>query len=383
MKADGTIERYKARLVAKGYNQIEGLDFEDTFSPVVKSTTIRMVLTIATVRKWPLRQLDVKNAFLHGRLKETVYMQQPSGFEDSTAPKHKGDIVILLLYVDIVITWNNLQLLQNLISQLSTHFALKDMGILHFFLGIEIVPYVDGIYLSQVKYAKDILKKTMMHCARAIHTPLSQKSDFHVATGPPVDAFDYRSIVGGLQYLTLTRPDLIHAVNQVCQFMQAPITTYWQGVKHILRYLAGTINFGLRITSRSSLQVVGFSDSDWAGCAITCRSTTGLCVFLGANCISWSSKKQHTVSKSSAEAECHALASLAAKITWILHLLQHLEVSLSTPPVLYSDNISALHLTSNPILHARTKHIELDYHFVREKVAAGAMVPKYVPSATV
>ncbi|XP_060171511.1 uncharacterized mitochondrial protein AtMg00810-like [Lycium barbarum] len=380
------------------------------------------------VRKWPFRQLDVKNAFLHGRLKETVYMQQPPGFEDSNAPnhvcllqkaiyglkqapkawfqrfseallhlgflgshadsslfvhRHKGDIVILLLYVDdIVITGNNLMLLHTLISQLRTHFAIKDIGSLHFFLGIEVVPYTDGIYLSQVKYANDILKRTMMHCARAIHTPLSQKNDFHVATGSPVDAFDYRSIVGGLQYLTLTRLDLTHAVNQVCQFMQAPTTTHWQGVKRILRYLTGTINFGLRITSRSSLQVVGFSDADWEGCAITRRSTTGLCVFLGTNCISWSSKKQHTMSKSSAEAEYRALASLAAEITWILHLLQHLGVSLASPPVLYSDNISALHLTSNPILHARTKHVELDYHFVREKVTVGAMITKYVPSAT-
>lgn len=136
-------------------------------------------------------------------------------------------------------------------------------------------------------------------------------------------------------------------------------------MKFILRYLVATINFGLQITSRS-LQVIGFSDADWAGCAITLRSTTGLCVFLGANCASWSSKKQHTMSKSSAEAEYHALASLAAETTWILHLLQHLGVSLASPPVLYSDNIYALHLTSNPILHARTKHVELDYHFVRE-----------------
>ncbi|XP_060202737.1 uncharacterized mitochondrial protein AtMg00810-like, partial [Lycium barbarum] len=389
---------------------------------------IRIVLTIATVRQWPLRQLDVKNAFLHGRLKETIYMQQPPGFEDSTGTNHvcllqraiyglkqapkawfqrfnevllhlgflgshadsslfvlrrQGDIIILLLYVDdIVITGSNPNLLQSLISQLSVQFALKDMGNLHFFLGIEVIRYVDGLYLSRKKYAQNILQRTMMHCARAIHTQLSQKCDIHTDGGSPVDASNYRSTVGALQYLTLTRPDLTHAVNQVCQFMEAPTTTQWQGVKHILRYLAGTVNFGLRITSKSSLKVVGFSDADWAGCAVTRRSTTGLCVFLGANCISWSSKKQHTIAKSSAEAEYRALASLAAEITWILHLLRHLGVSLDSPPVLFSDNISALHLTSNPILHARTKHVELDYHFVREKVTAGTMVTRYVPSQT-
>ncbi|XP_075088534.1 uncharacterized protein LOC142170506 [Nicotiana tabacum] len=206
--------------------------------------------------------------------------------------RNNTTIIILLLYVDdIVITGNNPVLLHSLISQLSSQFALKNMGNRHFFLGIEVIPYREGLYLSQTKYAQD-------------------------------------------------------------------------GVKRILRYQAGTVNFGLRITSRSSLQVVGFSDADWAG----------------ANCISWSSKKQHTVAKSSAEAEYRALAALAADVTWIVHLLHHVGVLLASPPVLYSDNISALHLSSNPILYARTKHVELDYHFIREKVTSGAMVTKYVPS---
>uniref|UniRef100_A0A3Q7HLM5 Reverse transcriptase Ty1/copia-type domain-containing protein n=1 Tax=Solanum lycopersicum TaxID=4081 RepID=A0A3Q7HLM5_SOLLC len=188
-----------------------------------------------------------------------------------------SDIVILLVYVnDVVTTGNNLQLLRNLISQLSTHFSLKDMGSLHFFLSIKIMPYVGGIYLSQVTLLWTFSKKTMMHCARAIHTILSHKSDFHVANRPPVEDFDYESIVGGLEYLTLTRPNLTHVVNRVCQFMQAPINAYWQGVKS------------------TSLQ---------AGCVIIRQSKTGVCVFLVANCISWSSKKQHTVSNHGFENE--------------------------------------------------------------------------------
>lgn len=224
LKADGTIDRHKTRLVAKGYNQIEGLDFEDTFSPVVKATTIRFILTLATVRKWPLRQLDLKNAFLHGRLKETVYMEQPPRLKDNTTPNHvcllqrainglkqapkawfqrfseallhlgfhgshadsslfvlrkNTGIIVLLLYVDdIVVTGNNSNVLDSLISQLSNQFSLKDMGTLHFFLGIEVLPYKDGLYLSQAKYAKDILNKTMMMCARAIHTPHHRKMIF-------------------------------------------------------------------------------------------------------------------------------------------------------------------------------------------------------------
>lgn len=137
--------------------------------------------------------------------------------------RRKGDIVIFLVYVDdIVTTRNNLQLLQNLISHLCTHFSLEDMDSLHFFLGIKI----GGIYLSHAKYVKDILKISMMYYAREIHTTLSHRSDFHVATGPTIDAFNYQSIVGGLEYLTLTRPSHTHFVNQVCPFMQAPVTAH-------------------------------------------------------------------------------------------------------------------------------------------------------------
>lgn len=153
------------------------------------------------------------------------------------------------------------------------------------------------------------------------------------------------------------------------------------GVKRILRYIAGTLHLGLRITSKSSLHLVGFSDANWAGCPLTRRSTTGMCIFLGSNCVSWSSEKQNTVAKSSAEAEYRALASLAAELTWITYILKDIGVSLLSPPVMLTDNLSALHLTANPVLHARTKHIELDYHFVREKVVQGAMITKFVPSA--
>lgn len=192
------------------------------------------------------------------------------------------------------------------------------MGSLHFFLGIEVVPYQDGIYLSQVKYAKDILKRTMMHRARAIHMPLSQKGDFHITIGSPVDASDYRSIVGGLPYLTLTRPNLTYAINQVCQFMQAPTTTHWQRVKRILRFLAGIIYFDFAslldppyrlLASQMSIGLVVLSLVDQLQDFVCSLELT---VFPGHL------KKQHTVSKSSAEAEYCALASLAAEITLII-----------------------------------------------------------------
>lgn len=153
----------------------------------------------------------------------------------------------------------------------------------------------------------------------------------------------------------------------------------WSGIKRVLRYITGSPHLGLLISTRSSLNLVGFSDADWAGCPIIRRSTTGICVFLFSNCVSWSSKKQHIVTRSSAEVEYRSLASLAANITWITYLLKDIGISLPRPPLLFTDNISALHLTDNRVLHARTKHVEFDYHFIREKVVQGAMVTKFVP----
>ena len=147
--------------------------------------------------------------------------------------------------------------------------------------------------------------------------------------------------------------------------MQEPYSSHFQGVKRILRYIKGTMDYGLRVLSQSSLNLYVFSDADWAGCPLTCRSTIGYCVYLGSNCISWAAKKQNTVARSSAEAEYWALASTTSEIVWITYILHDIGLFLSKPPMLFCDNISALYMTANPVFHARTKHIEIDYHFVR------------------
>ncbi|WMV40927.1 hypothetical protein MTR67_034312 [Solanum verrucosum] len=187
-------------------------------------------------------------------------------------------------------------------------------------------------------------------------------------------------IVGSLQYLTLTRPDSTHAVNLASQFMQSPNIEHLRRVKRILRYINGTLHFGLKIISQSPCRLYGYSDADWGGCTTTRRSTTGYSICLGANCISWTSKKQTTVARSSAEAEYRALASTIAERTWIVYLLHDLGVFLRYIPTLYCDNMGALYMTVNLVMHARTKHVEMDYHFVREKVARGQLLTQFMKS---
>jgi hypothetical protein len=293
----------------------------------------------------------------------------------------QNTILLLLVYVDdIIITSNKPCLLSRLVSRLSSEFSMKDLGPLHYFLGIEVLPFSGGLFLSQQKYAHDLLARFSMTGCNPIGTPLAQKYNLRRVDPILMDATNYRSIVGAFQYITLTCLDLTHAVNLVCQFMHQPSASHFQAVKCILRYLQGTLDYGLRLLYWSSLSLYGFSDVDWVGCLDTRRSTTGYCIYLGANCISWASKKQATVSRFSVEAEYRSMSTTTAEFTWLLYLLHDIGIHLPTPPILFCYNTSALHPTVNLVFHARTKHIELDVHFVREKVATGAHVTQFVPT---
>jgi histone deacetylase 1/2 len=215
----------------------------------------------------------------------------------------------------------------------------------------------------------------MQHC-KSVSTPLSTSEKLSVQDGEqlgPADVTRFCSIVGALQYLTLTRPDISFSVNKVCQFLHSPTTSYWSAVKRILRYLKSTVSTGLKIKRSTSVLVSAFSDADRAGCVDDHRSTSGFAVFLGSNLISWSSRKQVMVSRSSTEAEYKAMANATAEVIWIQTLLR--ELGIKSPPVarLWCDNIGATYLSANPVFHARTKHIEVDYHFVRERVTQGVL----------
>ncbi|GJW58535.1 ribonuclease H-like domain-containing protein [Tanacetum coccineum] len=210
-------------------------------------------------------------------------------------------------------------------------------------------------------------------------TPVDTEKKLGPEGSPVTDPTLYRSLAGSLQYLTFTRPDLSYAVQQLCLYMHDPREPHLNAMKRVLRYLRGTTDFGLQLFRSPTSQLIAYSDADWAGCPATRRSTSGYCVFLGDNLLAWSSKRQDTLSRSSAEAEYRGVANAVAETSWIRNLLRELHTPLSTATLVYCDNVSAVYMSANPVQHQRTKHIEIDIHFVRDKVAAGHVRVLHVP----
>ena len=296
---------------------------------------------------------------------------------------HGSDVIYLLLYVDdMLLTGNNEQLIQRLMVTLNGMFRMKDMGPVHYFLGIQVKTYDEGLFLCQEKYTKDLLEIAGMAGCDETLTPLPLQLDRVVGQDKLFDQPTYfRSLAGKLQYLTLTRPDIQFAVNYVCQMMHALTVADFTNLRRILRYLKGTSHLGLTINAKTGFLLYGFSDSDWAGCRETRRSTGGLCTFLGSNIISWSAKRHPTVSRSSTEAEYRTLSITATELKWLASLLGEMGISLPDTPQLFCDNLSAVYLTVNPVLHTRSKHFDTDFNYVRERVALGALVVNQIPAA--
>ena len=270
-------------------------------------------------------------------------------------------VVYLLVYVDdIVIIGNNPQFLSSLIAQLNSAFELKDLGTFHYFLGLQITRSSKGLFLSQTKYAQDLLLKANMYTSKPARTPSAPNTRLTPTDGSLLsNPHEYRSLVGSLHYLTFTRPNLSFAVQQVCQFMSHPTDAHLIATKRILRYVNGTLNHGI-LLQPGPFSLSAFSDSNWAGDPFNRHSITGYIVYLGYNPITWSAKKQDIVSRSSTESEYRALATTTAELYWLRQVLKDLGIYLSVPPKLWCDNVLALAIASNPVFHAHTKHIEVD-----------------------
>lgn len=249
---------------------------------------------------------------------------------------------------------------------------MKDLGNIHYFLGIQAQQTPTGLFLCQSKYTEEILHHANMSSCNPVHTPLPLRLD-QVFTDTKLfsDPTYFRSLAGKLQYLTITRPDIQFAVNFICQRMHSPTEADIHLLKRVLRYLRDTSSMGIQLYKNCGMEVVAYSDSDWAGCKETRRSTGGFCVMLGSNIVSWSAKRQPTVSRSSTEAEYRTLASTASELTWLSFIFRDLKIKQNKPAVLHCDNLSAVQLTANHVLHGRSKHFETDYHYVRERVALG------------
>ncbi|XP_019188330.1 PREDICTED: uncharacterized protein LOC109182635 [Ipomoea nil] len=254
-------------------------------------------------------------------------------------------------------------LVESLLRRLATAFKIRDLGTPGFFLGIETVAAGDGMILSQRRYMVDLLGRSGMTDCK----PLATQASVTQAVTPSDQLFEnptqYHRVVGALQYLTITRPDLSYAVNRLCQFMHSPTEDHWAMVKRVLQYIKGTLNYGLRLSPSVLSAIHAYSDSDWAGCPVDRKSTSGYA---------------RTVARSSTEAEYKALADVAAEVTWIVSLLRELGLHTGHPSSLWCDNLGATYICANPLFHARTKHVEIDYHFVRDKVASGDFVVNFI-----
>ncbi|XP_033138570.1 uncharacterized protein LOC103844422 isoform X1 [Brassica rapa] len=426
--SDGSINKYKARLVAKGYVQRHGIDFDEVFAPVARIETIRLLINLAAAHNWEIHHLDVKTAFLHGDLKEVVYVTQPEGFEVSgseskvyklhkalyglrQAPRawnHKlnsilrelqfikcakepsvyrrlvhGDLLVVAVYVDdLFITGANVQHIIDFKKEMSAQFEMSDLGKLTYYLGIEVTQHQGGITLSQKNYAEKILEEAGMKDCNLAHTPMDSGLKLSKSEEErSIDATGYRRNIGCLRYLLHTRPDLSYCVGVLSRYMQDPKESHGAAMKQCLRYLRGTTSYGLAFENEKTrtTRLVGYSDSSHNVDQDDGKSTTGHVFYLGDSPITWCSSKQETVALSSCEAEFMAGTEAARQAIWLQDLLGQISENLCKKTVIRIDNQSAIALTRNPVFHGQSKHIHTRYHFIRECVEKGLLEVEHVP----
>jgi hypothetical protein len=408
----GIVIKNKARLVAQGYTQEEGIDYDEVFAPVARIEAIRLFLAYASFKRFKVYQMDVKSAFLYGKIEEEVYVCQPPGFEDPKYPEKvyrldkalyglhqaprawydtlstyllehdfkrgtidktlfikraKKDILLVQIYVDDIIFGSTQdKLCKEFEALMHQKFKMSSMGELTFFLGLQVKQQQTGIFINQSKYVNDILLKFGFKDVKAASTPMeTHKSLSADLEGEDIDVHLYRSMIGSLMYLTASRPDIMFAVCVCARFQVRPKQSHLQAVKRIFRYLKGQPRLGLWYPQDSPFELLAYTDSDYGGANLDRKSTTGGCQFLGARLVSWQCKKQTTVSTSTAEAEYVAASSCCSQVLWIQNqMLDYGTTFMNTP--IYIDNNSAISIVNNPVKHSKTKHIEIRYHFIRD-----------------
>lgn len=428
---NGKIDRFKARLCAKGFAQMEGVDFSETFSPTSRFDTIRVILALAVQRKWKMLQIDVKTAFLYGNIDETIFMQPPPGldvtadlvcklkrslyglkqasrcwnktfsefltnygFKQSSAEPcifngiFKGKKVLLILYVDDALLFcEEKEILIEIVNDFKIKFeaTICETGC---FVGMEIDYKADGtIMLHSESYVKRILKRFYLDDASPNTTPADPGTILSSESNPFPEGktVPYREAVGSLMFLaSTTRPDIAFAVNLVSRFQNNPGQVHWNAVKRIFRYLKGTANYGIEYSpvANNNCHLVGYSDSDFANDVDTRKSTSGYVFKISNGPVTWSSQKQSTVSTSTTESEYIAASTAVKETLWLKQLLQDVGESeiCKEGVTLFIDNQSAVKLIKNPVFHKRTKHIDVRYHFIREKYDDGSILVKYIKS---
>nr|GEU81061.1 retrovirus-related Pol polyprotein from transposon TNT 1-94 [Tanacetum cinerariifolium] len=357
--AKGEVEKYKARLVAKSYNQKRGIDYEEVFSPVARLETIRMIIAIAAQYRWKIHQMDVKSAFLNGLLEEEVYVEQPKGY---VAKGQEGKVLRLkkALYglKHAPHAWNTridkyfqehgftkcLSMIDDLKKSLTREFGMTDIGLMYYYLGIEVKQTDEGVFICQERYAKEILKRKS---GRQLYLRVS------------------------LEVCAITRPDILFAIRLIGRFMEEPTTKHLKIAKRILCYIKGTVDYGMPYSTSEDFKLVGYSDSDWAGSKDDERSTLGILFFLGNNAFTLSSKKKPIVTLSSCKAEYVVATSCVCHAIWLKSMLKELHMEQEDTTVIYVDNKLAIHLAKNPVYHDRRLDEEALVEFMVELCEEG------------
>jgi hypothetical protein len=427
--SQGNIVRYKARLVAKGYSQIEGVDYQETFSPVVRFDTFRLLCAIAAKEDWEIQQVDVEIAFLNGELKEDIYMKQPTGFKngkkvwklkkalyglkqagrvwyqrldqelkklgfktfESDPCVYSKDIqetkVILIVYVDDMLFFSrNLQTIEQEKDNLRKTFKLKDLGEASLFLGNRIIRDRRNktLKLDQEVYCEAVLKRFEMEKAGTVGMPIEVGEKLSKADNATDEELEemkeipYMEAIGSLMYLSVcTRPDISFAVSHLSRYSQNPGPKHWTAVKRVFRYLKGTKSLGITYSGAEEGRLIGYSDADWRSDIDDSKSISGNILFYAGGPISWTSKKQSTVAHSTAEAEYVSLSAAGKNAEYFTSILAELGFNPEVP-IIYSDSQSAIRIASQRSSTSKTRHIRIPIHYVRELLSEGRILIKYV-----